>query len=100
MDFVSSLPLTSRKHDMIWVIVDHLTKSALFISFKKGMKFNLMAKLFVKEILQLHGTPVSIVSNRDTRFVSSFLQSFQQSTDTKLSFITAYHPQTESVRNT
>ena len=95
MDFVSGLPLTSRKNDVIWVIVDRLTKSAHFIPFKKGMKFNDMAKLFVKEIVRLHGTPVSIVSDRDTRFVYSFWQSFQQSMGTKLSFSTAYHPQTD-----
>ena len=72
MDFVSGLPLTSRKNNVIWVIVDRLTESAHFIPFKKGMKFNEMAKLFVKEIIRLHGTLVSIVSNWGTRFVSSF----------------------------
>ena len=30
MDFVTHLPRTSRKHDVIWVIMDRLTKSALF----------------------------------------------------------------------
>ena len=31
MDFVSSLPLTQRKHDAIWVIIDRLTKLAHFV---------------------------------------------------------------------
>ncbi|GJY53766.1 putative reverse transcriptase domain-containing protein [Tanacetum coccineum] len=31
MDFVTKLPKTSNGHDTIWVIVDHLTKSAHFI---------------------------------------------------------------------
>ena len=93
MDFVSGLPLTSRKNNVIWVIVNRLMKSTNFIPFKKGMKFNEMTKLFVKEIIQLHATLISIVSDRDTRFVSSFCQSFQQSMRTKLSFSTAYHPQ-------
>ena len=32
MDFVSGFPLTQKKHDAIWVIVDRLTKSAHFLS--------------------------------------------------------------------
>ena len=71
MDFVSSLPVTSKRNNAIWVIVDRLTKSAHFVPFKKGMKFNEMAKIFIKEIAKLHGTLVSIVSDRDSRYVSS-----------------------------
>ena len=54
MDFILGLLLTSRKNNVIWVIVDRLTKLAHFIPFKKGMKFNEIAKLFVKEIIRLH----------------------------------------------
>lgn len=82
MDFVLSLPMTSRRKYVIWVIVDRLTKSAHFIPFKKGMKFNEMANIFIKEIKRLHGTLVSIVSNRDNRFVSSFWKAFQKSMGT------------------
>lgn len=58
------------------MIVDRLIKSAHLIPFKKGMKFNDMAKIFVKEVTRLHGMPVSIVSDRDNRFVSLFWKSF------------------------
>ena len=51
-DFVSGLSLTS-KNNVIWVIVDRLTKSAHFISFKKGMKFNEMAKIFITYICHI-----------------------------------------------
>ena len=31
MDFVSSFPLTQKKHNLVWVIIDRLTKSAHFL---------------------------------------------------------------------
>ena len=76
MDFVSSLPRTQRQHDVVWVIMDRLTKSAHFLPFRKDMGFSDMSKLFVKEIVRLHGVPVSIVSDRDSRFVSTFRQTY------------------------
>ena len=44
----------------------------------------------------MHGVPVSIVSNRDPRFTSRFWYSLQKALDTKLSFSTSFHPQTDS----
>jgi len=52
-----------------------------------------LAKLYVKEIVRLHGVPSSIVSDRDPLFTSHFWQSLQQALGTKLNFSTAYHPQ-------
>ncbi|KAJ8637477.1 hypothetical protein MRB53_011744 [Persea americana] len=95
MDFVSGLPRTRRQHDAIWVIVDRLTKSAHFLPFRKDMGFSEMSKLFVKEIVRLHGVPVSIISDRDSRFVSTFWQTYQNAMGTRLRFSTAYHPQTD-----
>ncbi|XXG85952.1 hypothetical protein AAC387_Pa11g0946 [Persea americana] len=95
MDFVSGLPRTRRQHDAIWVIVDRLTKSAHFLPFRKDMGFSEMSNLFVKEIVRLHGVPVSIISDRDSRFVSTFWQTYQNAMGTRLRFSTAYHPQTD-----
>ena len=49
----------------------------------------------MQEIIRLHGVPVSIVSDRDIRFLSQFWQSLQISLGSKLKFSTAYHPQTD-----
>lgn len=95
MDFVLGLSVTSKTNNTIWVIVHRLTKSAHFIQFKKGMKFNEIAKTFTKEVTRLHGTPVSIVSDRDSRYASSFWQVFQKSMGTQLSFNITYHHQTD-----
>src|SRR5262249_49120892 len=95
MDFVSALPKTKDKFDSIWVIVDRLTKTAHFIPIKTGYKLERLAQIYVKEIVRLHGVPVSIVSDRDTRFVGRFWRSLQQALGTKVVFSTAYHPQTD-----
>ena len=56
--------------------------------------FNKFATLFIKEIIRLHGIPVSIVSDRDPRFVSHFWNNLQVTLGTTLKFSTVYHPQT------
>ncbi|CAL1409480.1 unnamed protein product [Linum trigynum] len=95
MDFVYGLPRTPRGNDGVWVIVDRFSKSAHFIpiKFKPGMEE--LAELYIKEIVRLHGVPVSIVSDRDPSFTSRFWSSFQKALGTKVYFSTAYHPQTD-----
>ena len=51
------------------------------------------AELYIKEIVRLHGVPLSIVSDRDPRFTSTFWKSLQMALGTKLVFSTAFHPQ-------
>ena len=72
MDFVSGFPLTQQKHDSVWVIIDRLTKSAHFIPVRIDYSMDRLAELYVKEIVRLHGVPLSIVSGRDPRFTSRF----------------------------
>ena len=63
MDFVTALPRTRAGYDMIWVIVDRLTKAAHFIPLKTGCSLEKIAQLYVKEIVRLHGVPRSIMSD-------------------------------------
>ncbi|KAC9644520.1 hypothetical protein E3N88_45465 [Mikania micrantha] len=95
MDFITKLPRTSRGNDTIWVIVDRLTKSAHFLAMKETYSMDKLAQLYVNEIVYLHGVPLSIVSDRDSRFTSRFWQSFQKALGKRLNFSTAYHPQTD-----
>ncbi|CAL2244317.1 unnamed protein product [Prunus armeniaca] len=95
MDFVFKLPRTSKGHDGIWVIVDRLTKSAHFLPIKETYSLSRLAKLFVDEIVRLHGAPVSIVSDRDARFTSHFWKCLNEAMGTKLHFSTAFHPRTD-----
>lgn len=72
MDFVNGLPKTSRGFDVIWVIVDILTKSSHFLLIQVTYSLDRLAKLYVDEILRLHEIPIGIVSDRDARFTSRF----------------------------
>ena len=95
MDFVSGIPLTQKKHDAIWVIVDRLTKSAHFLPIRLDYSMDSLADLYVNEIVKLHGILVSIVSDRDPRFTSRFWKELQSAFGTRLNFSTAFNPQTD-----
>ncbi|KAI3510702.1 hypothetical protein L1887_17835 [Cichorium endivia] len=95
MDFITKLPRTSSGCDTIWVIVDRLTKSAHFLPIKETDKMEKMTKIYLKEIVRMHGVPMSIISDRDSRFTSRFSQSLQKALGTRLNMSTAYHPQTD-----
>ena len=89
MDFVTALPKTKSGFDMVWVIVDRMTNTAHFIPLKTGCTLDKMARLYVQEIVRLHGVPRTIVSDQDPRFVSRFWKSLHEALGTKLNFSTA-----------
>ncbi|GJV87835.1 putative reverse transcriptase domain-containing protein, partial [Tanacetum coccineum] len=95
MDFVTKLPRTGHVHDIIWVIIDRFTKSAHFLPMCEDYKMDRLDRLYLNEIVARHGVPISIISNRDTRFMSRFWQSMQEALGTRLDMSTAYHPQTD-----
>jgi hypothetical protein len=95
MDFVTKLPRTQKGNDMIWVVVDRLTKSAHFLATCETASLTKLAELYMKEVVTRHGVPLSIVSDRDPRFASNFWESLQQSLGTRVNMSTAYHPQTD-----
>ena len=77
MDFVSSFPLTQKKHDSIWVIVDRLTKFANFLPVWLDYSMDRLAELYVNEIVRLHGIPLLIASSHDPRFTLRFWKELQ-----------------------
>ena len=93
MDFVFGFPRTSRGHNVVWVIVDRLTKFAHFLGMKTTDTTKTLSQLYIREIVRLHGVPLFIVSDRDSRFVAWFWQSLQQAMGTELHFSIAFHPQ-------
>ncbi|GJT10862.1 putative nucleotidyltransferase, ribonuclease H [Tanacetum coccineum] len=95
MDFLTRLPRTFKKNDAIWVVVDRLTKSAHFLPIQQGYSSSKLAEIFPQEIIRLHGTPASIVSDRNPRFTSRFWKGLQNAWGARLKFSTAFHPQTD-----
>nr|GFA54447.1 reverse transcriptase domain-containing protein [Tanacetum cinerariifolium] len=77
MDFVTKLPKSSQGYDTIGVIVDRLTKSAIFTSIRETNPMDKLARIYLKEVVTRHRIPVSIISNRDPRFTSNFWRSLQ-----------------------
>ncbi|KAD2393508.1 hypothetical protein E3N88_40485 [Mikania micrantha] len=75
MDFITKLPRTPSGCDTIWVIVDRLTKSAHFLAVKETDKMEKLTRIYIKEVVARHGVPISIISDRDARFIPNFWKS-------------------------
>ncbi|GJV25495.1 putative reverse transcriptase domain-containing protein [Tanacetum coccineum] len=71
MDFVTKLPKTSQGYDTIWVIVDRLTKSAIFTPMRETDPLDKLARLSLQNLWVL-----------------------------KLDMSTAYHPQIDGTAET
>ncbi|GJT75171.1 putative reverse transcriptase domain-containing protein [Tanacetum coccineum] len=81
--------------DTIWVIIDHLTKSAHFLPMREDDTLEKLTRQYLKEVVSRHGVPVSIISNRDGKFTSHFWKSLNKVLVTRLNMSTTYHPQTD-----
>ncbi|GJV14820.1 putative reverse transcriptase domain-containing protein [Tanacetum coccineum] len=91
MDFITKLPKTAAGYDSIWVIVDRLTKSAHFLPMKETDSIEKLTRLYMREIVARHGIPMSIISDRDSHFISRVWQSLHKALGTQLNLSTAYH---------
>jgi transposase InsO family protein len=94
MDFVEGLP-TSRKQNVILVIVDRFTKYVHFISLSHPYTASKVAALFLQHVFKLHGLPSSIVSDRDTVFTSLFWEELFRRQGVDLAMSSSYHPQSD-----
>lgn len=86
---------TRRQHELIWVIVDRLIKSAHFHPIKVTYSAEDYANLYLKEILNLHGASLSIILYRVTQFNSYFWKDFQSEISTKVKLSTTFNPKTD-----
>src|SRR4051812_23789373 len=89
------LPRSRNGHEAVWVVVDRLTKNAHFLAMNMTDSLEKLSKLYMQEIVRLHGVPKSIVSDRDPRFTSGFWKGLQKALGTQLRLSTSNHPQTD-----
>jgi transposase InsO family protein len=94
MNFIVGFPLTTRRHDLIFMVVDALTKSAHFILVCMTYQALDIAIFFINDIVRLHSVPKKIISDRGLMFIGRFLTSFQEALGTQLNISSAYHPET------
>ena len=69
-------------------------KLAHFLAVWMIFSLEVFCRLYIREIVRLHGVPISIVSDRDPRFTAHFWKSFQRAMGTQL-VMSTFHPQTD-----
>ena len=92
MDFITSF-LRSDGLDSMMVLVDRLSKYTHFVALGHPFTAKDMAKLFLKEIVHLHGFPKELIFDWDQIFLSQFWSELSHRVSAKLKYSTAYHPQ-------
>lgn len=94
MDFIDGLP-PSRRFNCIMVVVDKLSKYAVFIPLRHPYTATTVAEAFLDHVYKDHGLPLSLVSDRDPVFTSHFWQTVFKATGTQLRMSMANHPETD-----
>ena len=79
--------------------MDRLTKSSHSFPIKITYSAEDYAKLYIKEVVKLHGVPLSIILDRGAQFTSHFWKAFQQGLGTNVKLSTTFHPQMDGQQN-
>lgn len=98
VDFVGPLPESETlngKHDMIMMIICHLTSMVHLVATKQTYRARDIAEVMFDRVYKLHGMPRAIVSDRDTLFTSTFWDKLNELTGIQLRMSTSFHPQSD-----
>jgi len=94
MDFIEGLPISYGKQ-VIFVVVDRLSKAAHFMALSHPYSAKEVAQSFLDNVFKLHGFPTTITSDRDSVFVSKFWQELMAVQGVHIQLSTSYHLQTD-----
>jgi IS30 family transposase len=92
MDFIKQL-LDSSGYTAILIIIDHLSKQAIFVPTHNTITSPDLTRLFLLHVFSKHGIPSHVTSDRGTEFVSHFFHSLGKALDMILHFTSKYHPE-------
>ena len=93
-NFIEQLPPSEGYTDIL-VVVDRLTKQALFIPTIRSLDIAMLAELFIKYVFSKHRVPSYVTSDQGMEFVSKFFRSLANALDIKLHFTSGYHPEAD-----
>ena len=94
MDFIEGLP-KSKEEDSLLVVVDWFTKFAHYIGLTHPYIAQEVARIFLDQVVKLHGTPQSIVLDCDKIFTSLLWQELMKALGTNMNMSIAYRPQSD-----
>ncbi|KAK4697324.1 hypothetical protein P7C70_g8228, partial [Phenoliferia sp. Uapishka_3] len=98
MDFVSGFPPGGKEgFNAVLVIVDCFSRRARFLPTFTDADAKFTASQFFASIMNEHGVPVGIVSDRDKLFTSDFWKYLSALCGIQLKLSTSYHPQTDGL---
>ena len=95
MDLITQLPKTPRGYDAIVTFTDRLSKRILVTATTTSVDAPGVARMFFDTVFRHHGLPITIISDRDPRFISNFWKSLFKLVGTRLGMSTSFHPQTD-----
>jgi hypothetical protein len=95
LDFITKLPV-SQGYDSILTVTDHdCTKASIFIPCNEEINAEGTAALYIQHVFAHFGLPRKVISDRDPRFISKFMQEVCRITGIERNPSTAYHPRTD-----
>jgi putative transposase len=97
IDFITDLPVSGSGHDCIVTFVDHMTNRAHWRACRKTIDAPAFARIFIDDIVRLHGVPQEVVSDRNVRFTADYWREVTRILQTKLLMSTAFHPETDGL---